>query len=463
MKVLVVGNGAREDTLAWKIVQSPLVDLGGLYCAPGNAGTRRWAVNIPIAVDDIYGLRDFALAHKIDLTVVGPELTLSLGIVDVFTDAGLLIVGPSQAAAQLETSKAFAKRFMWEEDIPTAHGEIFDDYDLAAAFIEGHQGPLVVKADGLAAGKGVTVCENADAAMRALHACMKEGRFGPAGERVVLEECLEGEEVSCHYLVDGTRIVPLTTAQDYKRVYGGKDARMTGGMGTHSPAPIITPELNLRILNQIVYPTVRAMAARGMPYRGVLYVGLMIVDGKPFVLEFNVRFGDPETQPLLVRLKNDVVPLLHGVAMGNLEGQTADYDDDTAICVVIATKGYPGALEETGLRIVGLSRAARYANTHLFHASTELDARGRIITGKGGRVVSVVFRHPGPKFGPAIAGCYRAVRHINWRKPGKRKITKGSVLEREEVVRESGAYCRWDIGSSLLPWSTGSNEKLKTW
>lgn len=461
MKVLVIGNGGREHALCRKISQSPLVDPKGLYCAPGNAGSRKDAHNVPIAVDDIIGLRDFALASKINLTVVGPELPFARGIVDLFNEASLPIVGPTQAAAQLETSKAFAKKFMQEEGIPTATAWIFDDYESATNFIEGYDGPLVVKADGLAWGKGVTVCENADAAMSALNACMVERRFGPAGERVVLEELLDGEEVSCHYFVDGERVVPLATAQDYKRLWFSMYAPMTGGMAAHSPAPIVTSEPHTRIMEEVVYPTVRGMASRGTPYRGILYVGLMIVEGRPFVLEFNVRFGDPEAQVLLVRMKNDIVPLLEGCARGNLEGLTAEYDDDTAVCVVMVTKGYPGTLEETGLRVVGLPRAARYAHTHIFHGSTELDARGRVVTGESGRVLSVVFHHSGSEFGPTIAGCIRAVNCINWWKRGKRNITTGTVLERKAVVRESGAYHRSDVGCTLLPWSTLSTEKLK--
>lgn len=465
MKVLVVGNDARGDALAWKIRQSPLVAPKGLYCAPGNAGTRRWAQNVPIAVDDIAGLRDFALKRNIGLTVVSPELPLSLGITDVFNACNppLPIFGPTQAAAQLETSKIFAKEFMWAEGIPTAPAHICNNFSQAEHFITRYWNDrqCVVKADGLAAGKGVTVCRDTPSALAATHACMVEKKFGVAGERVVLEQRLDGEEVSFHCLVDGERVVPLATAQDYKRLWCSAYAPMTGGMGAHSPAPVITPELHARIMDEIICPTVRGMAARGIPYRGVLYVGLMIVDGKPYVLEFNARFGDPEVQVLLVRMRNDIVPLLQGSATGNLGGLTAEYDDDTAVCVVMVTKGYPGTLEETGLRIVGLPRAQRYKNAHIFHGSTELDALGRVVTGKSGRVLSVVFRHSGPKFGPALGGLSRAANRINWWKPGKRKVTKGSVLEREEIVRESGSYHRSDIGYTLLPWSNWSTEKLK--
>jgi len=446
MKVLVVGNGGREHVLVWKLAQSPHVRK--LYCAPGNAGSREQAENVPIAVDDIAGLRRFALEQGIDLTVVGPEQPLSLGITDAFAECNLRIFGPAQAAAQLETSKAFAKRFMWDEGIPTAQAVIYSDYATAVRFIEEHDGPLVVKADGLAAGKGVTVCKNADDAFLALHACMVAKKFGDAGLTVVLEELLVGEEVSFHVLVDGEQVLPLATAQDYKKLYDGDGAPNTGGMGAYSPAPIVTPQLHLRIMNQIVYPTVRAMAARGIPYRGVLYVGLMIVDGEPYVLEFNARFGDPETQPLLVRMRNDILPLLRGVAEGNIKGLTAEYTDDTAVCVVLTTKGYPGTLEQTGLRVRGLGRASRYADTYVFHASTTLDDDGYIITGPGGRAVSVTSRDK--NFSRSVARVYRAVRCIDWKQKGGEKIRRALSGSTEKRAVESGAYRRSDIGHRLL-------------
>jgi len=314
VKVLVVGSGGREHALAWKLAQSPHITK--LYCAPGNAGSRQQAENVPIAVDDIAGLRSFALEQAIDLTVVGPELSLALGITDAFAECHLRVFGPTQAAAQLETSKAFAKQFMWAEGIPTAEAAIFDDMAVAQDYIRWHDGPLVVKVDGLAAGKGVTVCQTREEALRAVQQAMQAKVFGDAGRCVVLEEFLAGEEASFHVLVDGEKVLPLAAAQDHKRVYDEDRGPNTGGMGAYSPVPVITAALHQRIMSEIIQPTVRGMAARGTSYRGVLYAGLMIVDERPYVVEFNARFGDPETQPLLVRLHNDLLPLLDGVARG---------------------------------------------------------------------------------------------------------------------------------------------------
>lgn len=407
VKVLVVGNGGREHALVWKLAQSPHVTA--LYCAPGNAGSRRQATNVPIAADDIAGLRRFALEQQIDLTVVGPELPLSLGITDVFTASNLRVFGPTQAAAQLETSKAFAKKFMWAEGIPTAEAMIFEDVAAAQDYIRWHGGPLVVKADGLAAGKGVTVCRTPQEALQAVQQVMQAKIFGDAGRRVVLEEVLEGEEASFHVLVDGERVLPLAPAQDHKRVYDGDQGPNTGGMGAYSPTPVITPALHQQVLSEIVEPTVRGMAARGMPYRGVLYVGLMIVAGRPYVVEFNARFGDPEMQPLLVRLHSDILPLLDGAARGNLGALQADYRADAAICVVMAAEGYPGAYAR-GIPIMGVEEAERLENTWVFHAGTDLQD-GRLVT-SGGRVLGVTTR--AASIAAAITQVYQAVEQIHW-------------------------------------------------
>jgi phosphoribosylamine--glycine ligase len=407
VKVLVVGSGGREHALVWKLAQSPHITK--LYCAPGNAGSRQQAENIPIAADDIAGLRRFALEQRIDLTVVGPELSLALGITDAFAESGLCVFGPTQAAAQLETSKAFAKRFMWEEGIPTAEAAIFDDVTQAQEYIRWHDAPLVVKADGLAAGKGVTVCQTREEALQAVHQAMQARIFGEAGRRVVLEEVLHGEEASFQVLVDGETVLPLAPAQDHKRVNDADQGPNTGGMGAYSPAPVITSALHQRIMAEIIEPTVRGMAARGIPYRGVLYAGLMIVAGRPYVIEFNARFGDPETQPLLVRLHNDLLPLLEGAAQGRLDGLQAEYLADAAVCVVMASGGYPGSYT-TGLPIVGVEETERLENTWVFHAGTAIQG-GRLVT-NGGRVLGVTTR--APSLASAITQAYQAVAQIQW-------------------------------------------------
>jgi phosphoribosylamine--glycine ligase len=407
VKVLVVGSGGREHALAWKLAQSSYITK--LYCAPGNAGSRQQAENVPIAVDDIAGLRNFALEQAIDLTVVGPELPLALGITDAFAECNLRVFGPTQAAAQLETSKAFAKRFMWAEGIPTAEAAIFDDMTVAQDYIRWHDGPLVVKVDGLAAGKGVTVCQTREEALRAVQQAMQAKVFGDAGRCVVLEECLAGEEASFHVLVDGENVLPLAAAQDYKRVYDEDHGPNTGGMGAYSPVPVITAALHQRVMSEIIQPTVRGMAARGTPYRGVLYAGLMIVDGRPYVVEFNARFGDPETQPLLVRLHNDLLPLLDGVACGDLGDLQVEYRTDAAVCVVMAAAGYPEAYDK-GVPIIGVEESERLENTWVFHAGTDVQA-GRLVT-SGGRVLGVTTR--AASLASAIRHAYQAVEQIQW-------------------------------------------------
>ncbi len=407
MKVLVVGSGGREHALAWKLAQSPHITK--LYCAPGNAGSRQQAENVPIAVDDIAGLRSFALEQAIDLTVVGPELSLALGITDAFAECHLRVFGPTQAAAQLETSKAFAKQFMWAEGIPTAEAAIFDDMAVAQDYIRWHDGPLVVKVDGLAAGKGVTVCQTREEALRAVQQAMQAKVFGDAGRCVVLEEFLAGEEASFHVLVDGEKVLPLAAAQDHKRVYDEDRGPNTGGMGAYSPVPVITAALYQRIMSEIIQPTVRGMAARGTSYRGVLYAGLMIVDERPYVVEFNARFGDPETQPLLVRLHNDLLPLLDGVAHGHLSDLQAEYHADAAVCVVMAAAGYPAAYDK-GAPIVGMEESERLEDTWVFHAGTDLQA-GRLVT-NGGRVLGVTTR--AASLVSAVRHAYHAVEQIQW-------------------------------------------------
>lgn len=410
MKVLVIGSGGREHALTWKLAQSPHLDA--LYCAPGNPGTRALARNVAIPVDDIAALRRFAQEERIDLTVVGPEAPLALGIIDAFGAVGLRVFGPTQAAAQLESSKIFAKHFMLDAGIPTAAAAAFDDLAAAESYIRGHTGPLVVKADGLAAGKGVTVCQNQDEALRAVRQAMQERIFGDAGRRVVLEEVLDGEEASFHVLVDGQNVVPLATSQDHKRAYDGDQGPNTGGMGAYAPAPVVSEALQQRILSDIVMPTVNGMAARGMPYRGVLYVGLMIVEDRPYVIEFNARFGDPETQALLMLLDDDLLPLLDGSARGQLGNTRVQSASTAAVCVVMAAAGYPGSYPR-GLPITGIEAAADRPDVWIFHAGTD-ERDGRLVT-NGGRVLGVTARAAG--IAEAIAGAYRAVECIEW--PGR--------------------------------------------
>ncbi len=407
MNVLVVGSGGREHALVWKLAQSPLIRT--LYCAPGNAGCQDSAESVAIAETDIPALCRLARERHIDLTVVGPEMPLAMGITDAFAEHGLRVFGPSQAAAQLEASKTFAKTFMDEHGIPTAAAEIVDDMATAESYIRSHHGPLVVKADGLAAGKGVTVCHTREEALEAVRLAMVERVFGEAGDRVLLEAFLPGEEASFHVLTDGERILPMPTSQDHKRAFDHDQGPNTGGMGAYSPAPVITDALQERILAEIVEPTIRGMAARGTPYRGVLYTGLMIVDGDPFVVEFNVRFGDPETQPLLVRLDEDLLPLLDGAAQGALADQPLSITSDAAVCVVMASGGYPGSYRK-GLPVEGLEHAAAVENAWVFHAGTARQADQ--ITTNGGRVLGVTAR--GASVATAIERAYHALSCIRW-------------------------------------------------
>jgi phosphoribosylamine--glycine ligase len=407
MNVLVVGSGGREHALVWKLSQSPQIDT--LYCAPGNAGSQQWARCVPIAVDHIADLAQFAQEHLIDLTVVGPELPLALGITDTFAARGLRVFGPTQAAAQLEASKAFAKTFMQAHGVPTAPARICDDLMQAETYIRQHPGPLVVKADGLAAGKGVIVCQTQDDAFVAVRRLMAERVFGDAGRRVLLEDFLAGEEASFHVLVDGERFVPLPSSQDHKRVYDHDQGPNTGGMGAYSPAPVITPALQARILADIVEPTIQGMARRGTPYQGVLYVGLMIVAGDPYVVEFNVRFGDPEIQPLLVRLTDDLLPWLDHASRGCLPQRHIAHTSEAAVCVVMTAPGYPGDYP-TGLPIVGLDQVAQQDDTWVFHAGTAW-RDGEVIT-DGGRVLGVTAR--GASIANAIERVYQAAGQIHW-------------------------------------------------
>jgi len=408
MKVLVVGGGGREHALAWKIAQSPLVTK--LYCAPGNPGTASLAENLPIAVDQLDKLLAFAYENKIDLTVVGPEQPLSLGIVDLFESHGLKVFGPSQQAAFIEGSKAFSKDLMQKYDVPTAAYGVFTDQAEAEAFINRTGAPIVVKADGLAAGKGVIIAQTRDEAVAAVRDMLSGNAFGSAGSRVVIEEFLTGEEASFLVITDGKKVIPLASAQDHKAVFDGDRGPNTGGMGAYSPAPVVTPEIHEKAMQLVIRPTVDGMAAEGRPYRGVLYAGLMVKDGQVKTLEFNARFGDPECQPLLMRMKSDIVPILMAVAEGDLGSLSIEWHDKAAVCVVMAAEGYPGDIRK-GDPISGLEQAAGLEDVYVFHAGTTA-RNGECVT-NGGRVLGVTAL--GTTVTEAIEKAYRGVAAITWR------------------------------------------------
>jgi phosphoribosylamine--glycine ligase len=407
MKVLVVGNGGREHALVWKLAQSP--EVSRLYCAPGNAGTAGQAENVAIKADDVEGLVDFARRQAIDFTVVGPELPLALGIVDAFRGAHLAIFGPTQQAAQLETSKAFAKALMLRCGIPTAPCRTFSDLEAARKYIDQHRLPLVVKADGLAAGKGAIVCHDREGAQHAVDQMLRAKVFGEAGAQVVIEEFLPGEEVSFFALTDGSTLLELPVCQDHKAAYDDDRGPNTGGMGAYSPVPCVDAELSERIMQTIMRPIVHAMAAEGRPYQGVLYAGLMLVDRQPYVLEFNARFGDPEAQTLLRRLDGDLCPLLWATTNGTLNRQQCRWRAEAAVCVVMAAQGYPEAYER-GHPVDGLAQAEEVPEVVVFHAGT---ARrdGHLVT-SGGRVLGVTAL--GADLPLAVDRAYQAVRRISW-------------------------------------------------
>ncbi|MCM2265586.1 MAG: phosphoribosylamine--glycine ligase [Desulfuromonadales bacterium] len=409
MNILVIGSGGREHALVWKIAQSPLVSK--IFCAPGNPGIGQLAENVALKVDDLDGLLAFARAEAIDLTVVGPELPLSLGIVDRFEAAGLTIFGARQNAAIIEASKAFSKDLMKKYHVPTAFYEVFTEVEPALAFIAKHGAPIVVKADGLAAGKGVIVARTVAEANEAVRDMLSGGAFGSAGARVVIEEFLEGEEASFLAFTDGKTIIPLASAQDHKPVFDDDQGPNTGGMGAYSPAPVVTPAVHEKAMVEVMRRAVDGMAAEGRPYRGVLYAGLMIKDGEVKTLEFNARFGDPECQPLLMRLKSDLVPVLLACARGDLSGVELEWYDQAAVCVVMASGGYPGDFTK-GFPIEGLDTAAAIDDLVVFHAGT-VEKDGRIVN-SGGRVLGVTGR--GPTVAAAIAKAYQGVHAIAWEK-----------------------------------------------
>ena len=408
MKILVIGKGGREHALVWKLTQSPRADR--VYCAPGNAGTARDGVNVPIEANDFDRLVRFAKKEGIGLTVVGPEEPLALGIVDYFQKAGLKVFGPSKAAAQLEASKVFAKTLMRHADVPTAEFKVFDHPDRARHFIETRENPLVLKADGLAAGKGVIVCSTKEDALAAVDRIMVREEFGrEAGRYLVIEKRLEGEELSILALVSGRTIIPLPPTQDHKAALDGDKGPNTGGMGAYCPAPRGTPELLAAVERDVLVPTVHAMKRRHTPFRGILYAGLMITNQGLRVLEYNCRLGDPETQPVLMRLQSDLLDLLEAVVDERLDEfeNKLEWDTRPSVCVVMASKGYPGAYEK-GLRIDGLDEAAKVPDTKIFHAGTRLDG-DRVLT-DGGRVLGIT--SVGDTLAEAKRRAYEAVDRI---------------------------------------------------
>lgn len=423
MKILIVGNGGREHALVWKIRQSPLVQE--VYCAPGNAGIAEIAHCIPIEVSNIVEMADFAQTIKADLTVVGPELPMVLGMADEFGRRGLSIFCPSRAAAEIEGSKAFAREFMQRHDIPAPRYVICASLEDAEQFIRDAPFgfPVVVKADGLASGKGTVVAEDAAAASAFVAQLMTDRKLGTAGAKIVMEEFLAGDEVSFLVFCDGAKIVPMVSVQDHKRAFDGDQGPNTGGMGTVSPATSFSIDVHKQIVAEIVLPTVAGMAAEGRRYQGVLYAGLMITERGPKVLEFNARFGDPETQVIMARMRSDLVPILQGVAEGNLKETKIEWAKEAAVCVVLAAKGYPGAIE-TGKAIRGLDSLKGESDVVVYHAATG-PRDGEVVT-VGGRVLGVTAL--GANLDAAVQRAYEAVDRVSF----------------------DGMFCRRDIGQRAL-------------
>ena len=423
MKVLVIGGGGREHALVWKIAQSPAVEK--IFCAPGNAGIAQQAECLPLPAQDVQSLLRWAGKERVDLTVVGPEAPLTLGIVDAFQARGLKIFGPTRRAAEIEGSKAFAKELMGKYGVPAGASRTFEDYEAAKRYVQERGAPIVIKADGLAAGKGVILCHKLEEAQAALDQIMVKRAFGGAGNRVVVEEFLSGEEASFLAFTDGETVLPLPTSQDHKPIFENDRGPNTGGMGAYSPAPVVNEKVHREVMEKIMIPTVRGMAQEGRKYRGVLYAGLMIQDEKPKVLEFNARFGDPETQPLLMRMKSDLIPVLEATIEGRLANLKVQWDERPSICVVMASGGYPGSYEK-GKVISGLEEAAQVADAFVFHAGTAFQG-GKVVT-SGGRVLGVTA--VGRGIGEAIAKAYEVVGKISWEGAHFRKDIGQKALKR---------------------------------
>jgi phosphoribosylamine--glycine ligase len=431
MKVLVIGSGGREHALIWKISQSPLVKK--IYCAPGSAAIAELAESVTINPEEIAKLAEFAGKEKIDLTVVGPELPLTLGIADLFESRHLRIFGPNKAAAQLEGSKAFAKEILAANNIPTAAFGTFTDAASAKQFLARQKSPYVIKADGLAAGKGVLIFASRTEAESAIDDILVGKAFGAAGDKVVIEEFLDGEEASFMVLTDGEHLLPLASSQDHKRVFDNDEGPNTGGMGAYSPAPVVTQAMHNRIVQEILTPMLGGLKKQNIRYRGVIYVGLMIGEDGPKVLEFNARFGDPECQPIMMRLKSDLLPLLEATIDGRLDQVQAEWYGDPAVCVVLTANGYPGAYGK-GEDIHGLEQLKNWPDGFVFHAGTTKE-KDRWRT-NGGRVLGVTAR--GQSIADAVKEAYRAVGKISW----------------------NGMHYRKDIGQRAIKSVSGSESRV---
>ena len=406
MNILVIGAGGREHALCWKLRQGQSVDR--LYCAPGNGGTLQVAENVDIDVSNHHKVKDFCKDKKIDLVVVGPESPLSQGITDVLEPEGIIVFGPSYAASRMESSKIFAKQLMGSCSIPTAAFRIFDDIEKAEEYIKDKGAPLVVKADGLAAGKGVIVASTEEEAIAAAREMLVDKKFGSAGKRIIVEECLQGEEVSILVVTDGETILPLASSQDHKRVFDGDKGPNTGGMGAYSPAPVVSEELFKEVIETIVEPTIKGLKEEMVPYKGVLYTGIMLTEDGPKVLEYNVRFGDPETQAILPRIKSDLAEVLMAAGKGELGCKTIEWDERECVCVVLAAGGYPGSYEK-GKRITGIEDAQEEGAV-IFHAGTKWE-NGHLLT-NGGRVLNVTGM--GNNIEEAVSNTYKAVSKIQF-------------------------------------------------
>ncbi len=430
MRILVIGSGGREHALCWKLANS--TRSSRIYCAPGNGGIQNSAELVNISADDIESLIKFAKEKNIDLTVVGPEGPLVCGIVDKFRKEGLKIFGPSKAAAAIEGSKVFAKDLMKRSGVPTAAFEVFQDIEAALRYAKTKKLPLVVKADGLCAGKGVAICNAEEDLRRALESMLVDKVFGKAGDKVIIEDCLAGEEASIIVISDGKNILPLASSQDHKRVFDGDMGPNTGGMGAYSPAPVVTGELFKKIIDNVIRPVINTFAKDGTPYIGALYAGIMITKDGPVVLEFNARFGDPETQVLLPRLKSDLVDIIERSISGNLAGLSLSWDPRPCVSVVIASGGYPGVYEK-GMEIKGLDEAASMKDTIVFHAGTMRGRRAadkdKMIITSGGRVLNVTALGDGMQ--AAIDNCYNAVRTIHFDKMHYRRDIGAKALGRK--------------------------------
>ncbi len=443
MKILVIGSGGREHTLVWKISKSPLVEK--IYCAPGNSGTRMLAESVSIEADDIQTLAAFAREKEIDLTVVGPEGPLVNGIVDVFETLGLKIFGPRKAAARLEGSKFFSKQHMQKYNIPCARGKAFTDTGKAKTYAKAMGAPCVVKADGLAAGKGVIICSTLEEAFEAIDAILDQKIFGEAGDIVIVEECLKGEEASFIALTDGKTVLMLPESQDHKRVFDNDEGPNTGGMGAYSPAPVLDHLLREKAMKTVMIPAVQGMAKEGTPFKGVLYAGLMVDKDEIKVLEFNTRLGDPETQPILMRLENDLVPLMEACCDGTLHQHSVKIDPRAAICVVISSGGYPGYYEK-GKEISGLEEAGKTADTVVFHAGTALKD-GRVVTA-GGRVLGVTSL--GNTVKEAIDKAYKACSKISFNGHFYRKDIGAKALKRLSIPPRVGVIMGSDSDFTVM-------------